>query len=528
MDRRVLVVILLAVIAASTGLGYSLWKPKPQNITYSTSFVSARATSTTMVEPSSIEVKTTLTSTEATFEESTKTMLMENLPPEGFLKYLFTINSTWARMVNGTKLCMEDGILIPLERKFLLDPARYSEQLKLYYLSELERASPELADELRKIPESDSVEAVEALEDIAYLRLLSENPDVEEAFNLMVKYGRPDPSSFGYKVPKWNAELLGLYQLAEDEEFQRNDLVALSIAIVDGVFRVIGDEAVQNQVRADDREMLWLGREIIEWQVKKGMTPLSDLPLDAMLYWAWRGTTTMCRGGYWALGGGPYPLQAFMKEKMTLEAYLWDTTSPDTLKEMRIDAERLGWCKGSDVNSIVASIEEYFYFSGYKEHWRYHYTKSKGASDTIMDVDGVDVEYGEVVNVDWQYHERFKKNQPCVGCCVAEVALVDSWLKSLGISANSIARWPLSGRYIGHNHVIYYEPRSGVWKAYPKQAELGLEQHQMDTQNFLVRKLPVKYCFDSYYMLKLNLKDIRFLFVENGISSDKMQEWLLN
>jgi hypothetical protein len=374
-----------------------------------------------------------------------------------------------------------------------------------------------------------SVRIVEAVEDITYLALVSNNTNAKKAFDLIVEYGKPNPLSYGYEVGEWNAKLMGLFQLAEDEEFQKNDLVALSIAIVDGVYRVIGDDEVQNQVRKDDRDMLRLSRDLVDWQRERGMPPLSDLPLEAALYWAWRGTTTMDRGGYWAFGGGPYPLQTFMTEKMPLNAYLWDTIDPNTLMEMRADAERLGWCRDPDIDLIVAKVEDYYYGYAWRKgsgHWEYHYVTSRGESDTIKDVDGVDVEYGEVQNTDWQYHQRFKKGLLGIGCCVAESALVDAWLKSLGISCNSIARYPKQGGYVGHNHAIYYNTDLGAWKAHGKQVELGLTDHPTDIQVFQLRMLPIDYRFDSYYTMYVNLAQIRSMFVEEGVPSDTIQEWI--
>ncbi len=395
-----------------------------------------------------------------------------------------------------------------------------------YYLSLLESNGTEpyvqLAKELRKLPNLRNATAVGK---ITFLALNATKPEITKALKLMMRVGTPRSVDFKYTVPSWNAELWALYQLAEDSEFQKDDKVALAISLVDGVFRVLGDEEVRSRVRLDDGKMLRLSREIVKWQEERGMVSLSDLPLDASLYWAWRGTTTMSRGDS-GLGGGPYALQLFRDKMMPLKAYLWDTIDPDTMKEMRADAEQLGWPYGTDINSIVAKIEDYWY-TGRPSHWEYHYVTKDGKSDTIKDVDGVDVEYGEIQNTDWQYYQRFKKDLPGIGFCGAEVAVADSWLKSLGISCNSIGRGPKSGSYTGHNHVIYYDARSSVWKAYEKQVSLGLIDHPTDVQVFMIRKLPIDCRFDSYRMMEIDLTQIRSMFVQNGVSSNQMIEWLL-
>jgi hypothetical protein len=399
-----------------------------------------------------------------------------------------------------------------------------------YYLSLLESKGIEpyisLARELAKLPELTNATAVAKIIDLA---LNATNQEIKDAFDLMVKCGTPNQKDFAHAVPSWNVQVWGLYHLAEDIGFERDDVIALSIAIVDGVFRVVGDDQVRSQVRRDGSNMLRFSRNVMTWQKDRGMIPLSHLPLDAALHWAWRGTTTMCRSGKAAYGGGPYPLQAFVRKKMTIDAYLWDTIGPNTLRDMAADAERLGWCKSCNIDSIVGVIEDYLYFSKGQVNWEYHYVKMDGTSDTISNVDGVDVEFGEVQNTDWLYYQRFKKGLPGVGCCVAETAFVDAWLKSVGISCNSIGRAPKYARYTGHGHAIYYDPILGVWKAYDRQVQLGLTSNgrALDVQVLRIRVLPINCVFDRYYVLEMDLGQIRSMFVQVGVSSAKIKEWLL-
>jgi len=54
-----------------------------------------------------------------------------------------------------------------------------------------------LAKELRKIPDLKNATAVAK---IVYLALNATNPEVREAFQLVIKGGTPDPSGFGYRV----------------------------------------------------------------------------------------------------------------------------------------------------------------------------------------------------------------------------------------------------------------------------------------------------------------------------------------
>lgn len=110
-------------------------------------------------------------------------------------------------------------------------PSRPIEWIKItqvkpvdYYLSLLEsnRTAPygQLFWELRKLPELTNATAVAK---ITYLALNATNPEVKEAFELMIKGGTPDPRDFSYAVPSYNTELQVLYWLACQNEFKKDD-----------------------------------------------------------------------------------------------------------------------------------------------------------------------------------------------------------------------------------------------------------------------------------------------------------------
>ncbi len=160
-----------------------------------------------------------------------------------------------------------------------------------YYLSLLESngTAPyvQLAEELQKLPDYSNATAVA---EITYLALNATNPEVKEAFKLMLQGGTPDPSNFQYPVPQYNTELEALYWLATQNQFKKDDTTALAIAIVNGLYITIGDDQTINQVRVDDTTMLIAAREISEWQEQMGMRyNLENYPLIAKLCWAWRG-----------------------------------------------------------------------------------------------------------------------------------------------------------------------------------------------------------------------------------------------
>jgi hypothetical protein len=370
----------------------------------------------------------------------------------------------------------------------------------------------QLASQIEELPNADNATAVAQ---IAFLALTSSNPDVKLGFEMMMSYGIPAFNEFGYPVPAWNVELLNLYNLANDVSFGKNDAIPLAIAIDDGIFTVTGDSNVQNQVRADDAAMLRLSREIMVWQSQHRMTLLLELPFEALLYWAWRGSTTTVSGE----DGGPLPLVNYVKSKMPLSAYLWDTASPHTLEDMRADVDRLWAPASSTVDDIVQKVETYFYFPMYM-HWEYHYDDG-----TTISVYGVKVTSGAVLNVNWQYYERFRKGLGGFGYCVAETAFVEAWLKSVGIPTDAIRRHPVSEAYLGHIHTIYYDPVAQVWKGYYQQVRLGID-NPTDMQWFQILKLPFDYVLDLNHWTQLNLDQLQVMFVKNGITTNQMQQWM--
>jgi len=121
-----------------------------------------------------------------------------------------------------------------------------------YYLSLLESNGSQpyvqLAKELRKLPDLTNATAVAK---ITYLALNATNPEVKEAFELMIKGGTPDPRDFTYAVPRYNTELQVLYWLAFQNEFKKDDTLALAIAMVNGLWVTMGNEEVREAVKRD-------------------------------------------------------------------------------------------------------------------------------------------------------------------------------------------------------------------------------------------------------------------------------------
>lgn len=372
-----------------------------------------------------------------------------------------------------------------------------------------------------------------AVAEITDMALNATNPEVKEAFELMMKGGTPSSTDFSYGVPRFNTELWGLYQLAEDNQFQRDDTTALAIAMVDGLFRTMGDDNVRIQVRADDNAMLSLARETTEWQTSRGYYLLRNLPLEAKICWAWRGNTSPLRG--------PYILQGqFQRTQLTLNAYEWNTVDPRTLKDMRSDAESRGWTS-KDINHFVATLEDYFWFSGQQQHWYY-----QTYPEIIENVDGVNVTYGAVLNVEFQYYERFRNGLKGLGDCQAETVFMDAWLKSVGES--SVITWKTTGNspkpkdWLSHNHIIYFDLAVKKWTISRYQLTIywGGKAVDSDLFDFWIYKPPVNqvhYMSESdfsllrkgngYYLFsKIPLGEI-YRMLRDGIPASDLKQWLL-
>jgi hypothetical protein len=279
--------------------------------------------------------------------------------------------------------------------------------------------------------------------------------------------------------------------------------------------------------------MLSLAREITAWQVSRGHHLLKELPLEAKICWAWRGNTSPLRG--------PYILQGqFQRVKLDLKAYEWNTVDPQTLKDMRSDAEGKRWIS-KDVGKFVGALEEYFFFSGQQQHWYY-----QTYPEIIKDVDGVDVEWGAVLDVDFQFYQRYKKGLKALGDCQAETVFLDAWVKSIGQS--SAITWKTTGRtpepkaWLSHNHIIYYDPAVKKWTAYRAQLQVywGGKATDSDLFDFWIYRPPVnqinlldewQYSLSSksnafYLFPKMPLGEI-YRMLRDGVPTSELKNWLL-
>lgn len=279
-----------------------------------------------------------------------------------------------------------------------------------YYLLLLESNGTQpyvqLAKELRKSPDLTNSTAVAK---ITYLALNATNPEIKEAFELMMNGETPDPRDFTYSVPTWNTELQVLYWLATQNGFKKDDTLALAIAMANGIWITVGEKGVAEAARKDMIDLLTYLREVDELQEEKKHCGLEDLPLEAKICLSWT-------GGYSTSGGRLYELKRYATRRLPLQGYLWNTVSLETLRKMRELSEKNEWIS-SDVDRSVASIEGYFYF-GRDRRWIY-----TGHEENTMEVDGQTVVNHDMNNVDLVFRHHLE-NGKGIGDCGDESGLV--------------------------------------------------------------------------------------------------------
>jgi hypothetical protein len=321
-----------------------------------------------------------------------------------------------------------------------------------YYLSLLESNGTQpyvqLARELRKIPGLTNATAVA---EITYLALNATNPEVKEAFELMIKGGTPDQSDFSYSVPSYNTELEVLYWLANSTQLKRDDTLALAIAMVNGLWLTMGDYQVREAVKTDTNALLAFLRETNELQKQRKYSQLENYPFEAKLLLVWTGGT---------VDGPidqPFRLEDLRSKGIDRKAYDWNTVSVGTLRNM----QALVYDKWIDQNITVTfnRMEEYFYFSGFKDHMDYQ-TDTR----TII-VDNESVPNRHLNNVDWEF-QHFEETGKILGVCNDEAIFIGALAKSVGIATTEVnVNWKTDG----HTFAVYFNPAERSWKMYGRQ-----------------------------------------------------------
>ncbi len=372
---------------------------------------------------------------------------------------------------------------------------------------ELHANHPELAEELGMLPEFTDGEInpsdVEALEDIVNLALAAANPEVEEAFELIV--GSGIGNSLVRYGPRWNSQLRLLYWLAFENEFEPNDTLALAVAISNGVWEAMGDDRVDQEVRNDSNAFLRFQRT--------NNPHVKNYPLEGLLALAWRGN--------YSPTGEPYthPLyRDHATRPVDISVYDWNTLSIETLEDMRSYAEGRGWGR-----SDIAKVEDFFYFGGFRANWNFVLD-----SPLKNNVDAV-----------WQQYEQQNRIE---GDCAIESIIVDALGKAIGVPTTVLLRQAANknGMVNSHMYILYFDSDRNVWKPYSKQldVDMGLAYSYIVTifrpPLRLNRYLYHRWTSDGrietsnmWYTVgtELTLEEVKRTFA-SGVPSSEMKRWL--
>jgi hypothetical protein len=407
-----------------------------------------------------------------------------------------------------------------------------------YYISLLKSAGVqpyvELGWELQALPDATNGTAVAK---ITYLALNATNPEVKEAFQLMIKGGTPSPSDFRYTVPNYNTELQVLYWLALQNEFKKDDTLALAIAMVNGLWVTMGDSHVREAVKKDTSDLLTFFRETNELQKQNGYYPLEDYPLEAKICLAWAGNMTPIHGPHALVGYESH--YDYLRTRLDLKGYSWDTVSASTLRLMREEAVKKHWID-NDPTRAISNLEYYFYFNlGPTRSSNWLYTDTPELNGTI-EIAGEEVRNWSIMNVNFIFGYYLRTGSG-IGACTDETAFIDALAKSWGIATTSLWRGGYSdGKMITqHYYNIYYEPNTHTWTAYEGQLK-GEVEIQSAVYMFIFRPpvqqpryleiWPIAGLFDGGNMFYIK-SDTTIARIHDEFSSGKptteMKQWLL-
>jgi hypothetical protein len=400
-----------------------------------------------------------------------------------------------------------------------------------YYISLLKSAQTQpyvqLAWELQGLPDATNATAVAK---ITYLALNATNPEVKEAFELMMKGGTPDLLDYTYTVPRYNTEVQVLYWLACLNEFKADDTLALAIAMVHGLWVTMGDEQVREAVKKDTSDLLTFFRETNELQRQRGYYQLEDYPLEAKVTLAWTGNLTPI--------DGPVQLTRYREKKPGLGIYQWMMPRSRTLIKMREIVVSVGWDK--DVRRTIANLEYYFYFDRgltQSSHWEYT------TGDKEILVDGQQVSNGYIHDMNWML-EHYLETGRGIGQCSVETSWINTLAKSVGISSDHFMNQFRSGdgTFYGHSHVVFFDPLTKSWIAYERQLEADVftfREVPGSAVNMYVLRPPVRqqgylkqwdqgrlWNGNSVHLQVVDVNDIVTEFTK-GVPTSQMKQWLL-
>jgi hypothetical protein len=411
-----------------------------------------------------------------------------------------------------------------------------------YYLSLLysNGTSPygHLYWELRKLPDITNATAVAK---ITYLALNATNPEVKEAFELMIKGGTPDLRNFSYAVPEYNTELQVLYWLACQNEFKTDDTLALAIAMVNGIWITIGDDQVRDAVKTNATDLLAFFRETDELQGGVKAPQLSRYPLEAMMSLVWTAGQNLNNGPHSLFSSNPW-FRDRPQTRIDIKDYEWNTLSVQGLRKARQIVQNKSWNR-NDYASIFLTIEGYFASPSEEggPNWVGGWPGYKTKETT--NVHGEKVPINNINNPDFEIEYLIKTGKG-IGTCDDQAIMMEALCKSWGIATTTIYRmWGGPGD-VGHTHAICFDPKRRIW--FGSSGQLGVNKDRTDRSNQVTMYLArppwnqhhvLEWTPDpfvpSYHMSKLCYVTFRMTAQQvydsfsTGVSVSAMKQWLL-
>jgi len=429
---------------------------------------------------------------------------------------------------------------------------------------------PELANAIRRLPDfhADTEESRNAAKRISNLAIQSGDPQVKDAFEIMLRGGNSpffhDTPVSGkawlpYETPGYNAEIQALYWLGEQSEFKKDDTLVQAIAMSHGIFITLGDSEVRKAVYEDLGSFLRFMRNLNDYQETHNIAQLESFPLEAKLALAWR-ANDLGRFGrvFYGLGSNACPgAQRATLEPANIHNFYENRNRPISLKDYRFI------CLANDT---LNEMSQYV-----MEHWKTG-TGRGFADGTAQRIRGSTIAYGESwiyarpvkgrppppcenwVTIDgevtrptninnpnyvWQL---FKSTGKGYGVSDDFNAFYDALIKSVGIAGVAIDYiWGdvESDRGESHEETIYYDPSANRWKP----SRFGPVSSNMDV--FIFRPPAIQTNFfeffipdrrgDNYmripnlYHKMIGIDGAEFgTKLKKGIPSSEIYDWFFN
>ena len=466
------------------------------------------------------------------------------------LKEISETDPNWARYIAVNNLRMESGKVGSDDIEYWKHPnVTNAEKMinKDFAALSANATYSWIPSELRRFPEFRiDNSTVEAVEDIKTLALNASNTEVRQAFGIIQKNGTPDPLVFSYPVPNRNTQLEVLYWLALQNEFKKNDTLALADAMDHGIFVTMGNNEVGGYGQAvykDSNKLLDFGRETSRLQKTLGFPfTLEDSPLIGKIAWAWR-ANDLGRFGhiryepFWGDSNTasmkPLNLHPFvenLRNRINLKDYYWQTVSVETLKDMR-DYQFKQKIDLSSPSRITLSSTSFAYNN------LIHVGKHP-SEEAFIEIDGERTINHNINNANSSWTSLMKTGK-YHGVSDDAMTLIDALLKAAGIPTVPLDySWTRTGIETGHEVVLFYDGSKWKTNEYlgwdgPPTLDVYVFRIPVTSYNYFRpikdRFNPNNQLIDMYHkIIGIDGHVANAQFLDKGISTTDIEDWIVN